>query len=354
MSVITGTRWTSDCSSRTRGVGGVVLHHAAMTGSLSRLMGMMQPGGRTVSAHVGIKNGECIQAVPFSQRAWSLADQYWDSWAYTAECVNSFTNGWTLSAETHETIAQFVAAMSKEGGFYPHRNGSRRNWTVIGHREVYTIHGGSYATACPGGMDLDWIVARAQNILGSGDAPSAVAPGSVGGGYPTHEWGYDIDEVQWRINNMGYQPALVVDGLKGRRTTAGIEWAQGKLGVAVDGDWGDKTQGAYDKWSQAGEHEFDATTEQAPPFPLPHNWYFGPKSGPRESVSGYYSHREDLRRWQQQMQHRGWDFSNWGCDGLYGDETAGNCRAFQREKGLTVDGLIGPVTWEAAWTATIT
>jgi hypothetical protein len=92
------------------------------------------------------------------------------------------------------------------------------------------------------------------------------------------------------------------------------------------------------------------TTAKAPVFPLPRGWYFGPKSGPRESVSGYYSHRSNLKRWQQQMRNRGWRI---GVDGLYGPETADIVKAFQKEKRLGVDGLIGPKTWAAAWTAPI-
>lgn len=89
----------------------------------------------------------------------------------------------------------------------------------------------------------------------------------------------------------------------------------------------------------------------APSFPLPRGYYFGPKSGPRSSVSGYYSHRGDLARWQLQMRRRGWNIS---VDGLYGDQTKNIARAFQREKHLSQDGLIGPATWTAAWTAPIT
>ena len=89
----------------------------------------------------------------------------------------------------------------------------------------------------------------------------------------------------------------------------------------------------------------------APPFPLPRGWYFGPRTGPVSSVSGYYSHRAGLRRWQARMAARGWTLT---ADGLSGPETARVARAFQREKGLAVDGLIGPATWRAAWTEPIT
>lgn len=86
-------------------------------------------------------------------------------------------------------------------------------------------------------------------------------------------------------------------------------------------------------------------------YPLPSGSYFGPKSGGNESVSGYYSHRADLKRWQNRMKKRGWSLD---ADGLYGPATAKVAKQFQREKGLSVDGLIGRKTWDAAWTAEIT
>lgn len=93
------------------------------------------------------------------------------------------------------------------------------------------------------------------------------------------------------------------------------------------------------------------TKPTTPAFPLPRGHYFGPKSGPASSVSGYYSHRADLRRWQEQMRRRGWTIT---ADGLYGPATAKVVRQFQAQKGLTVDGRIGPATWAAAWSEPVT
>lgn len=88
-----------------------------------------------------------------------------------------------------------------------------------------------------------------------------------------------------------------------------------------------------------------------PPFPLPAGYYFGWRSGPVQSVSGYFSHRADLQVWQQRMRDRGWNIS---ADGLYGPQTNSVCLSFQRQKGLVADGKIGPVTWAAAWTLPVT
>lgn len=104
-----------------------------------------------------------------------------------------------------------------------------------------------------------------------------------------------------------------------------------------------------------------------PAYPLPSGYYFGPLEGPNESIScmapnGSDAHwRDDFALWQQRMIDRGWGsyFRTYGADGMYGEtievSEAGQCALdFQREKGLTVDGLIGPQTWNAAWTYPIT
>lgn len=90
--------------------------------------------------------------------------------------------------------------------------------------------------------------------------------------------------------------------------------------------------------------------KKAPRFPLPKGYYFGPKAGPKQSVSGYYSHRRDLAKWQTQMQARGWRIT---AAGFYEPVTGGVAMGIQQQAGVKVDGLIGPVTWALAWTEPI-
>ncbi|MFV2172468.1 N-acetylmuramoyl-L-alanine amidase [Actinomadura sp. LOL_016] len=59
----------------------------------------------------------------------------------------------------------------------------------------------------------------------------------------------------------------------------------------------------------------------------------------------------DVRTWQARMRERGWRLD---VDGVYGARSEEVCRAFQREKGLPVDGIVGPATWAAAWTSPVT
>lgn len=67
----------------------------------------------------------------------------------------------------------------------------------------------------------------------------------------------------------------------------------------------------------------------------------------------------DVRTWQQKMHDRGWNMGGGGphgdgVDGDYGPTSAARCGQFQREKGLGVDEIVGPVTWITTMTAPIT
>ena len=76
---------------------------------------------------------------------------------------------------------------------------------------------------------------------------------------------------------------------------------------------------------------------KAPPFP--------------GTLLANYIEGHGTKTWQGQMAHRGWTIA---VDDKYGGQSEGVCRQFQAEKGLGVDGIVGPQTWDATWTAPIT
>lgn len=188
---------TSQYSARTQSAKGVVLHHGATT-SAQQIIDMEVSGSRQVSSHQVVKDKRNAGVVQEQFRAWSLSSAQWDSWAFTVECANESTNGWTISDESHETLAQLTADWARRYGFWPHRDGDSRYWTVYGHREIYTIHGASYATACPGGMNLDFVAKRAQQIL-QGDLP------------PEPEKKEDRKVIRYKINAPKDNPLVGFD-----------------------------------------------------------------------------------------------------------------------------------------------
>jgi peptidoglycan hydrolase-like protein with peptidoglycan-binding domain len=60
----------------------------------------------------------------------------------------------------------------------------------------------------------------------------------------------------------------------------------------------------------------------------------------------------DVQPWQQKMYDRGW--REMIVDGDYGPISKDICWSFQQEKGLHVDGYVGPETWNATWNAPVT
>lgn len=84
------------------------------------------------------------------------------------------------------------------------------------------------------------------------------------------------------------------------------------------------------------------------PVPAPQGPAF---PGESLSLQSPQLHDNNVRTWQQKMSDRGWTIT---VDGWYGPSSQATCKAFQQEKGLTVDGIVGPKTWAATWNAPIT
>ncbi|MDJ0338275.1 N-acetylmuramoyl-L-alanine amidase [Cryobacterium sp. PH31-O1] len=207
----------------------IVHHHMATTG-FSAVLASWASGRKQGSCHVAISNsGELVGVVDESRRAWSLSSSMFDSQALVTEIANSAVGGgWLVSAAATEAAAQLTADWCRRFSIPCDRD------HVIGHREVYTRFKKGYATACPGGLDLDGIVNRARQILGQGGSPLpasaapaavAAAPVSSGGG-----WAFNLPDAasQLRVQRAlaGRNPSRYTgpqDGALGPNGFRGIQ-----------------------------------------------------------------------------------------------------------------------------------
>lgn len=244
---------------------GVVLHHGATT-SADLIIQMETSGSRQVSSDRVIKDNRNAKIVDPWMRAWSLSSAHWDSVLRSIECANESLAGYTISNESAVMCARQTAFWAQEEKWWPHRDGDPRTWTVYGHREIYTIFGDSYPTACPGGMPIDDIVKLAQKLL-KGTEPVE---------NPIYE------EEEMAIQDGGYIAEMSPDGktfirgaLFGPGVEGGVMIAEAKDGIEtlqamgniggyrgyVDADGTLKRVGAPLKYVQA--KEFVATVALA-------------------------------------------------------------------------------------------
>jgi peptidoglycan hydrolase-like protein with peptidoglycan-binding domain len=121
-----------------------------------------------------------------------------------------------------------------------------------------------------------------------------------------------VRQLQSALRALGFDPGAV-DGQFGPRTEAAVKAFQRAQGIAVDGVVGDIT------WLNIDEADTSNPTI-------------------RRGSTG-----NPVRRAQKRLTLGGYDTK--GVDGIFGADTEAAVRRFQRDRALTVDGIVGPRTW---------
>lgn len=213
-------------------------------------------------------------------------------------------------------------------------------------------------------------------ILGGG---AGGGTGTSGGSrtYTTVTYGQLLKRYVTGLPVMDVQHVLGIetDSYYGDDTATAVGKFQAKHGLLVDEIVGPKTWNkikAQPNFKTHKPNEKPKTKGQVPgpghEFPLPTGHYFGPKSGPNSSWSGFHSRsvkgktdRQWLKEFATQLARRGWSVGKgktWlnksGNDGKYGTEYAALIRAFQKDQGLSQDELLGKKTWDAAFKNRVT
>ena len=125
--------------------------------------------------------------------------------------------------------------------------------------------------------------------------------------------GLAVKQLQQALSDLGYHPGAA-DGQFGSKTEAAVKSFQGDHDIAVDGIVGDIT------WLNIDEADTSNPTIKK-----------GSTGNP-------------VRRAQKRLTLGGYDTG--GVDGIFGANTESAVKRFQKDFGLTQDGIVGPKTWD--------
>lgn len=333
----------------------VVWHHWGSRGQkhdnvVSYLSKRRKPG---TSAHFVVSAGRISEIVSPKNIAWHARGGNSDSIGVEARPE--------MSDADFETGAQLLAYIRRIYGNIP----------VVGHRDVL-------ATECPGEWykNLKRLSDRANAINGGAASKPVSKPSSSL--WDTNNTiknmsSAKVKELQSNLVKLGFSVGSSgVDGSYKANTVAAVKAFQKANNLSVDGIAGPATSAKITsliaaKNKPAPVKKPAANKSNAPAFPLPKGFVYGPSTGPKEQVSGRtynsavpYDVNKDangeyrsigLYAWQKQMKSRGWNID---VDGRFGPQTEKIALQFKKNKKGWNDPLIGPETWKLAWDLPVT
>lgn len=129
--------------------------------------------------------------------------------------------------------------------------------------------------------------------------------------------------AQEKLIAKGYRlPRYGADGSFGGETEEAVKQLQKDAGIGVDGIIGPRT------WEVLNS---DFVKPNAPSYPG-----YLIKKGQQS---------EDVRKVQARLAQLGYNIGRYGADSIFGNSTLDAVKRFQRDHGLSADGIVGPATW---------
>jgi peptidoglycan hydrolase-like protein with peptidoglycan-binding domain len=176
---------------------------------------------------------------------------------------------------------------------------------------------------------------------------SKAAPAWPGSQYFQGDYSESLKVWQKQAGKLGY--GLVGTGYFGPHTEKAVLAIQKKAGLNVVGFIGPKTWAAA--WDTSnGKNGSGSSADNAVTYQpaTDASCHVGDKSAPPwPGVQFFYGDTaRDLQCFQKQLGHRGYPLSG---TGYYGNVTKASVLDLQRRNGINDSGIIGPLTWKAAW-----
>lgn len=266
--------------------------------------------------------------------------------------IGSFSDAQYLSKLGTTVTTNFADVYTLPSGtllFYKTSNAKKTGHVSILHDPARILHSGAEENNAKVNYSaIDWNKSRfvcARQFLSPGQIAQYTVGGSEAiiapteatywrllkfGGVP-YTNGADVRRVQTKLKELGFFKASL-GGNYGPITEAAVMAFQQHNGLKVDGVVGPIT------WAVL----FDGTAKEKPNVDVKYERLLKNEGKP-------YMSGDDVMAVQEALTEAGFDPGE--IDGDYGPLTEEAVRAFQRDRGLKVDGVVGPITWAALFGA---
>lgn len=234
-SLVTYTKLSPNCSTRTAPISKITIHHmAVVNGTLSGMGDWFSRSSTKASSNYGIDSkGNVALYVDESKRSWCSSNTANDNVAVTIEVANSKGDpNWEVSDAAYARLIDLCVDICQ-------RNGIKELVYTGDKNGNLTRHDMFYAKICPGpylGSKFPDIAKQVNARLKNGDfAPTDIPTATPNdGSLRVGSAGDDVNKLQRNLNGLNYNCGTV-DGSFGEKTEAAVKAFQKAYSLTQDG-----------------------------------------------------------------------------------------------------------------------